>query len=191
MKSGYDMKMDPWHPLTCQAERGRSQTTRHHEITNFIKRFAQYSDVLSISLEPRVNETFQNRADLSLQFPDKKDLIDVSIVHPTAPSNRHRLEHPLAVANAAYKEKMKKYHQAGLPPNTEIIPFICQTNGGIHQYASTYIATLLPEQSEVSFKLFPHTTLRNRFFYELAVALQKANTRCADNAFIEIRKTIA
>ena len=87
-RSPMDINCD--HFLICSYRRKAELNTRHDQVAKFIHSAVNLAGGCAV-LEPiHLNRETRKRTDLDVQLGSVRTLIDVSIVHPTAPSHRQR-----------------------------------------------------------------------------------------------------
>jgi hypothetical protein len=121
------------HFLTCVYRRKNELNIRHDQISNLIARIVKMVGGCA-TVEPlHLNRENRQRTDLEVHLDDYKALIDVSVVHPTAPSYLTLASKgPLEVAKRAANLKRKKYLDLiKSNDNCNFIPFVVETYGGM------------------------------------------------------------
>ena len=94
-----------------QGHGGREITIRHNQVVATIERFAKLAGA-TVVIEPKnlFSESLK-RPDLQIIMNHKNYLLDVTIVHPTAPSNLTHSQKVLGQAEMSEKLKINKYEQ--------------------------------------------------------------------------------
>ena len=96
------VEKNEWHHLTCmQGHGGREITIRHNQVVATIERFAKLAGAVVV-VEPKgLFSESAKRPDLQIILNHKNYLLDVTIVHPTAPSNISHSQKILGQADVA------------------------------------------------------------------------------------------
>src|ERR1700761_4159167 len=108
----------------------------------------------------------------------KNYLLDVTIVHPTAPSNLSHSQKRLGQAQVAEKLKIHKYEQLTQEQHATFIPFVIETYGGLGQKAQDFL-------NELSIFAIDHAMIRSRsnivngLRYSIACSVQRGNALIA------------
>ena len=111
---GADMTSNSDHFLTCQFRRKNELNKRHDQIANCIANCIAgiVREVGGCAkLEPsHMDRESRKRVDLDVLLDSKRILIDVTVIHPTAPSHRHAAAmKPCQAAQKPKRRKTKKY----------------------------------------------------------------------------------
>ena len=108
--------------------------------------------------------------------------MDVTIVHPTAPSNISHSKKSLGQADVAERLKINKYEELSQNQNAIFIPFVIETYGGLGKKAQDFL-------NELSIFAIDHTTVRSRFDvvsglrYAIACSVQRGNAMIASAGY--------
>jgi hypothetical protein len=156
---------DPAHFLSCAKLKATAMTTRHDWIVHLLAKFLRGAGAV-VHIEPRIFGEERKRPDLDILFPDKQMTVDVTVVHPAAPSKSSRTR--LAAASAAEKAKHRYYDTLANLHGTSLRAFAVETYGGFGKEASE-VMTLLQQSldSRQGGNRLPAQAL--------AVALQRGN----------------
>ena len=94
----------------------------------------------SVVLEPTsLDNRNQNRPDLHVILGHQTYLVDVSIVHPTAPSNVVQAARPLNTAKKREQAKIRQYSSMSRQQNAIFVPFVLETFGGFGKRAVRFL----------------------------------------------------
>jgi hypothetical protein len=165
-----------------QGHGGREITIRHNQVVAIIERFAKLAGAVVV-VEPKglFSETAK-RPDLQIILNHKNYLLDVTIVHPTAPSNISHSQKLLGQADVAERLKINKYEELSQNQNAIFIPFVIETYGGLGKKAQDFL-------NELSIFAIDHTTVRSRFDvvsglrYAIACSVQRGNAMIASAGY--------
>src|SRR6185437_7345038 len=83
--SAMDIHCD--HFLTCISRRKRELNTRHDQVAKCIQKTVVMTGGCAIIEPSHLERESRKRPDLDIQLDGNRILMDVSIVHPTAPSH--------------------------------------------------------------------------------------------------------
>ena len=87
-------------------------------------------------IEPSgLSEDERIRPDLQLLMDQYNKFVDVTIVHPTAPSHLKQAQTQLRTAHDACESKKNKYKNVSQQHQAEFIPFALESYGGISEAA--------------------------------------------------------
>ena len=121
-----------------QGHGGREISTRHHQVVATIERCAKLAGAIVVSEPKKLFSETAKRPDLQIVMNHKTYLLDVTIVHPTAPSNLQHSQKLLGQAEAAEKLKKNKYDELSQNQNCTFIPFVIETYGGLGKRAQGF-----------------------------------------------------
>jgi hypothetical protein len=139
-----------------QGHGGREITIRHNQVVATIERFARLAGA-TVVREPRnlFSET-SKRPDLQIIINHKNYLLDITIVHPTAPSNLNHSQKLLGQAEVSEKLKINKYDEISQEQHCIFIPFVIETYGGLGKKAQDFL-------NELSIFAIDHALIKSRF----------------------------
>ena len=173
------VEKNEWHYLSCmQGHGGREISTRHHQVVATIERYAKLAGAIVVSEPKKLFSETSKRPDLQIVMNHKTYLLDVTIVHPTAPSNLQHSQKLLGQAEAAEKIKMNKYNELSQNQNCTFIPFAIETYGGLGNRAQGFL-------NELSIFAIDHAVIRSRYDivnglrYAIACSVQRGNALIA------------
>jgi hypothetical protein len=133
------------------------------------------------TLEPsRLNRENLKRPDQLICLDNKQILVDVSVVHPLAPTYVNNSgQHQLGLAEKKAKEKIQKYEDmkedASAPfGQTTFVPFICETFGGLSSSARQLMKDLAIFASSHE-SAWTEKELICTLQFSIAVAIQRGN----------------
>jgi hypothetical protein len=177
------VEKNEWHHLTCmQGHGGREITIRHNQVVATIDRFAKLAGA-TVVVEPKhLFSESSKRPDLQIIMNHKQYLVDVTIVHPTAPANLSHSQKLLGQAQAAEKLKCNKYDEISQEQHAIFIPFVIETYGGLGAKAQDFL-------NELSIFAIDHAVIRSRFDvvnglrYAIACSVQRGNALIASAGY--------
>jgi hypothetical protein len=159
---------DPLHAHGCP--KSPTKTFRHEAVKQALLRIARLSGC-PFSTEVTVGPA--RRLDILFYCPDFTRYVDVSIVHPCAPSLRDKMVATLLTQRAS--EKFSKYTHviAGVP----VVPFVATPFGSLGSDASALLKTF----AERAHSLFGGTVQGHLSLFSAIVgmAIQSGNTAMA------------
>jgi hypothetical protein len=104
--------------------------------------------------------------------------IDVTVVHPAAPSNIRVRAVQLQHTVAAEKSKIGKYREYAQQHYGKFIPFAVETYGGIGEYALQVVQQITESAMHAAINkncVFDPAQLRRELLLSVAVAIQRGN----------------
>ena len=137
---------DPWHAMWCEGTQG-AQIARHNALASVLQTWITRAGGV-VTLEPRDERADPDdlrRTDLHVIMGTQRDIqVDVSVVHPTAPTYvaQGRAMRPLAAAKARAREKRAKHQAAVEGLGHEFIPFVLESHGGFGPAANSFVQRL-------------------------------------------------
>ena len=177
------VEKNEWHHLTCmQGHGGREITIRHNQVVATIERFAKLAGATVVTEPKNLFSESSKRPDLQIIMNHKNYLLDVTVVHPTAPSNLTHSQKILGQAQAAEKLKMNKYEQISIEQHATFIPFVIETYGGLGKKAQDFL-------NELSIFAIDHAMIKSRFNivnglrYSIACSVQRGNALIASAGY--------
>src|SRR3984885_9185689 len=177
------VEKNEWHHLTCmQGHGGREITIRYNQVVATIERFARLAGA-TVVREPRnlFSET-SKRPDLQIIMNHKNYLLDITIEHPTEPSNLNHSQKLLGQAEVSEKLKINKYDEISQEQHCIFIPFVIETYGGLGKKAQDFL-------NELSIFAIDHALIKSRFDivnglrYAIACAVQRGNALVAADGY--------
>ena len=112
----------------------------------------------------------------------KNYLLDITIVHPTAPSNLNHSQKLLGQAEVSEKLKINKYDEISQEQHCIFIPFVIETYGGLGKKAQDFL-------NELSIFAIDHALIKSRFDivnglrYAIACSVQRGNALIASAGY--------
>ena len=177
------VERNEWHYLSCMEGHGATSiSARHHAVVQQIARHARLAGAVVVVEPPHLFTDNNKRPDILIILNHKNYLIDVTITHPTAPSNIKRAQKHLGQAIHAEKLKTNKYHELSKEQNCTFVPFVIETYGGIAPQAQTFL-------NELSVFAHDHLTICSRFDvvaglrYAIACTVQRGNAMIASAGY--------
>jgi hypothetical protein len=156
------------HFLSCSKLKGTAMTTRHDWLVNLLAKFFRNAGAV-VHVEPRIFGTVRKRPDLDILLPNRQLLVDVTVVHPAAPSRKSKIR--LSAVAAAETKKHRDYSSLARLHGASLSAFAVETYGGFGKQAGELL-TLLQQTLRYS----SSGGSSNRGIAEaLAVALQQGN----------------
>jgi hypothetical protein len=173
-----DLSLNMCHLLDCHASAG-TRTRRHDDIVlalmRWIRRIGGYARREPRNLDP--NPESEKRPDLIVFVGSRRYLVDVVVVHSSAPSHRVLgASGKLKVADRAADIKRGKYNDMAAAQGMELIPFAVETYGGFSKDASAFIQGIIKSVKH------DHRVVSTEELYgirpAIAIAIQRGNAAC-------------
>ena len=127
---------DPWHALACSAVRRRAATTRHDRGMLLLVRFARSNGVLA-RFEPK--DLGSRVPDGELIFPRKVVTVDMTGVHPLAPSHLHTSRRPGKAVQRRGRAKHIKYDADAKAIGATFAALVVDSFGSLHEDFTTLV----------------------------------------------------
>ena len=181
------LTQDPHHFLSCIMLKP-STTFRHDHIVRVLSLLIRKAGG-ACYVEPRFYD--RTRPDIHVIFPSLKLLIDVSVVHPAAPTYAQNSHVPLFSAASRERDKATKFKTLALAEEARFIPFVLETFGAWGRQAIKLITDLTSLLSEHKGLAFSSPDARGEMVRILAVALQSGNARVLLNGCMRSREHAA
>lgn len=127
----------------------------------------------------------QEKADIIAELPDGKDyVIDFAVTSASCPSaiKLHSDSKTLAAATAVVNSKKAKYRQNLAGSDTVFVPFVVESDGGLHDEATNFVSQLAKLTLEDNSCCWTQTEAFKSVICEIAVAIQKGNYRITRHA---------
>jgi hypothetical protein len=125
-----------------------------------------------VHVEPRIYGKDRDRPDLDVMLPNKSIMIDVTVVHPAAPSRTS--SEPLAAVSAAEKKKKARYSDFAAKHGAKFMPFALETFG-CFGVSAVQVLKLLRQASGGAFFSIPASSVGTYAAQCLSVGLQRGN----------------
>jgi hypothetical protein len=177
---GFQFTEDWDHLHSCNQLKSKLTTTRHDLIKTTYARVMSLANVMNV-VEPRwisrsVNDA--RRPDLLAYLGATCTLIDVSVVHPAAPSWQKRAsKNPLVAAKSREKLKTRKYEDLAKSEGAIFYPLVFESYGAIGPESRVGIQELAEAIAESkpgdSKRVYP--VVIGQIMHSLSVALQRGN----------------
>lgn len=175
---------DPMHFLSCNLLKPMT-TFRHDAIVRILAMLARKAGA-TCYVEPRFCEGI--RPDIHIVFPSTKFLVDVSVVHPAAPTYAPRSHIPLFSALCRERDKTTKFAKLASEEKAQFVPFVLETFGGWGRQATKLIsdiASLAVESKSIS---VTGDDVRGDMVRVIAIALQAGNSSVLLNGCMRTRE---
>ena len=172
---GSSLLEDPSHFLSCNLLKATVLNLRHNLVSNCLSTWATRLGAACVVEPSGLDPLSLKRPDILICLPHTSYLVDVSIRHPTAPSNLRLAHQPLAVVKQAEQRKHAKYDQMAAAINSAFVPFIMETHGGYGPEALKLISDLVPPDTSPLDNLYPLHQTAFDLRSSLAIALQRGN----------------
>jgi hypothetical protein len=134
---------EPLHGLGCR-RRWRKAMQRHDNIRDALTRVLNQVQNVTASIEPRVEDEGQRRADIKVTKNGVVTYLDIGV---TCPASRNKVTvnqtHLVPGAAAAAYHVIKANKYANLPADIHYLPFIVETGGRLHIVARDFINQLI------------------------------------------------
>jgi hypothetical protein len=181
---GHQMDTDIDHFLTCIKRRRTDINTRHDQVALFIAQAVRLAGGSAI-LEPgHLNHDDRKRADLDVRMDQSRALVDVAIVHPTAPSHCHTgAVSQLGVAKRAVRIKTAKYSLISHANQCPFVPFVMETYGGMTQESAEFCTSISLFAEQYLNPLCWKSLVRD-LFAGVSIAIQRGNGIAARSCLV-------
>ena len=189
------MRINPYHHLCCKGLLSSLLTQRHDFVKNTIAAFAARTHI-DVQVEPRkLDPNSRRRVDLKLFIENQTALVDVSFVHPTAPSH---LAAAMADSNAPLNRRAQSkasHHQsAANAQQSNLFSFVVESFGALHTDCARLL--LLITEAFLNFASARATReFAEEFVNSLSIAIQRGNALAIlgghqKNSFISSRAAL-
>jgi len=148
----------------------RAITARHDGIVQLVAAIFRRAGAL-VNIEVKCDGETRVRPDIEIILPDHSILVDVAVVHPSAPSRRSLT--PLAATRDIENAKAAKYSSVASERGARFMAFIAESYGALGKQAMELLKLLdniLDRAPARPFELSGRAVME-----ALAVALQRGN----------------
>jgi hypothetical protein len=137
-----DVKSVPFHELGCVRANSAEITARHYIIRNTIAK--TYSNIGGLAIvEPTPFVNTQIRPDIEWLINNRRIFLDISLAHPLKLTTlRLAARYQLAAAQEREHKKTLKYLPECEKINTEFIPLVTETFGGLGKQFNCFLKDL-------------------------------------------------
>lgn len=164
------------HILACKHVRYFTKIHRHEMIIAALRETLRQYDIVTFIPETGYVEGTDKKPDLCIALQTGTVVIDVSVVHPCAPSYLDdEIARPLSSLAKRDAVKLSKYTEAATKHGHEMIGFICSSLGVWHASAKNLVTRCVREASRRSG--LPARQISYSFWTALDSALRKGNAR--------------
>ena len=168
---GTDLSLDMAHFHSCHRLRGTAVRFRHDLVVKILAGLFRKVGA-QVHVEPRIYGKDRDRPDLDVMLPNQSVMIDVTVVHPAAPSRTSITA--LATVSAAEKKKRDRYTQFATKHGANFLPFAIETFG-CFGVSAVQVLKLLRQASGGAFFSIPASSLGTYAAQCLSVGLQRGN----------------
>jgi hypothetical protein len=130
------LQQDPLHFFSCGKLKQSAMTMRHDLIVRTLSRFVQRAGG-SCYVEPKFY--LGKRPDVHIFFPSSRTM-DVSVIHPGAPSFAPQAHVPLSAAHTRERQKTSKYRKVAEAESASFVPFVLESFGGFGTQALKFVS---------------------------------------------------
>lgn len=164
----------------CQYAGGALRIARHNLIAHAVKACAEEAGCHVVWTEHSSNGTIN---DLTIHAAQTSWSVDVSVLHPNAPSVRHR--HTQQLIADRERHKRAKHESAAIQRGQEFIPFVLDSYGVLGKSALTLIDQL-GEHAEATYGIRP-SHFKANMKTRISLALQRGNARITSGGIMQAR----
>jgi hypothetical protein len=186
---GASLSTHPLHFLSCILHRPLT-TVRHDRLLQLLCRIARTCGI-AVQVEPSVGDG-KDRTDGVFFFSSHSSDVDVSVVHPSAPSHIRRAVTALGTASFKEKEKLDLYFLKAQQDGRRFYPFVLESFGAIGKNAREFIAVLQDEAAAHGVRALYGYKFTDYVLRSISVTLQLGNsyllTTAAKQARVKRRK---
>lgn len=122
-------------------------------------------------MEPVFDSQDDSRADAHFFFSSMTSYVDVSVVHPAAPSYVKQAHRALSAALTREKQKDSLYQQRATSQGASFFPFVVETFGAFGKKAQSFISKLQDESLADSLPVKSYLTRAISFVYNREMLL--------------------
>ena len=157
----------------------RAITARHDGIVQLVAAIFRRAGAL-VNIEVKCDGETRVRPDIEIILPDHSILVDVAVVHPSAPSRRSLT--PLAATRDIENAKAAKYSSVASERGARFMAFIVESYGALGKQAMELLK-LLHKMSSTALRLGPLNSLEGLLWrpslLPYSVAMPSYPTRAA------------
>lgn len=169
---GFDCSDDPWHPFACPKTRRKYVTVRHDNAMRLLCSYARSCGVLART-EPK--ESGSLVPDGEFHFSRFTFLVDVSGVHPLAPSHLENAHRPGQAMSDRATEKVDKYQDHADTLGASFAPLVLDVYGRLESQFLSFIERIEEEALAWGSASSPSRISREAFLAELSSNWQRDN----------------
>ena len=168
------IRRDPWHFLSCRALSRGEVNLRHNDVGRALYRCALLMGIRA-QLEPRgLDGSSHLRPDLLLTLPGRQILSDVAVIHPLTAGAvvRGHGRSQLGSARRIEGAKRRKYTDISSQRQFELMPFGCETTGGLGPSAVQLIRVMAQASAEL-LHMWSYDDIVRELVGSVAIAVQR------------------
>ena len=159
-------------------------TVRHDWLVELLAKFFRSAQAI-VHIEPRIYDSDRLRPDLDIMFPNRRILVDVTIVHPTSPSRTSRIE--LSAAAAAEAQKTRQYSALARNHGASLLALAMESYGAFGKEATELMRILMTAlDSNSSFNISQAVNCGYPV-QAISVALQRGNCLVMSSGALDAR----
>jgi hypothetical protein len=170
------LQQDPLHFFSCGKLKQSAMTMRHDLIVRTLSRYVQRAGG-SCYVEPKFY--LGKRPDVHIFFPSSRTMVDVSVIHPGAPSFARQAHVPLSAAHLRERQKISKYRKVAEGESAMFVPFVLESWGGFGTQALKFVSDVASLARENLSLAQSEPDFRGSMVRCLAIALQVGNAHVA------------
>ena len=180
---GTDLSLDVAHFHSCHRLRGTALRYRHDQVVKILAGLFRKVGA-QVHVEPRIYGKDRERPDLDVMLPNQSIMIDVTVVHPAAPSRTS--SEPLATVSAAERKKRGRYTHFATKHGANFLPFAVESFG-CFGVSAVQVLKLLRQASGGAFFSIPASSLGSYAAQCSSVGLQMENGMVARRGAVAAR----
>lgn len=163
------------HFLSCLRLTRSAINRRHHMVVQALAAWIRRAGG-SASIEPK-NLSFLDgkRPDILVTLGTDHFLVDVTIRHPTAPSQVAIALVPLGIASQAERRKLDHYQDMARQQLATMVPFAIESYGAFGDLATSFMKRIA-DHARHSSPSYSVVSILSGLIQSLAVAVQRGNT---------------
>jgi hypothetical protein len=167
---------DPFHPLSCNSQKGREITLRHDSVVNDLQHGIRAAGGVCIKEPTRLGSDGDNsRPDLQLVIGGEQVLVDVTIGNPTCQTYQDQCsEEQLKCTVMAEQRKTNKYSAMAETQNAKFIPFAVEMYGGLGKSAKKLL-NMISKCARDQMLMWPYHRIIQNLRGEIAISIQRGN----------------
>src|ERR1700761_527783 len=167
---------DPFHPLSCNSQKGREITLRHDAVVNDLQHGIRAAGGACTKEPTRLSADGDNsRPDLQAVIGAEQVLVDVTIGNPTCQTYQDQCsEEQLKCTAMAEQRKINKYSAMAEIQNAKFIPFAVEMYGGLGRSAKKLLK-MISKSARDQMLMWPYHQIIQNLKGEIAVSIQRGN----------------
>jgi hypothetical protein len=167
---------DPFHPLSCNSQKGREITLRHDSVVNDLHHGIKAAGGVCIKEPSRLGSDGDNsRPDLQVVIGGEQVLVDVTIGNPTCQTYQDQCsEEQLKCTVMAEQRKNNKYSAMAETQNAKFIPFAVEMYGGLGKSAKKLL-NKISKCARDQMLMWPYHRIIQNLKGEIAISIQRGN----------------